>query len=118
MSPAFDLSWAHGQNWLRTIQRLNLRFLVNTQEQRVIRGIHVESDYISNLIDEQRIPGKFESLAPVRSQSESAPHSLDTATTQAASRRQRAVAPVRCVLRRGLQGHRQHSFDFRITESS
>jgi len=33
MSPAFRLSGAHGQNGLRAIQSLNLRFLINTQYQ-------------------------------------------------------------------------------------
>src|SRR5450759_1383436 len=118
MSPAFCLSWAHGQNWLRAIQSLNLRLLVNAQDQRLIWGIHVKPNYISYFVDEQWIPGKFESLAAVRGQSRGAPHSLDTATTQAASRRQRAVAPVRCIRRRRLQRHGQHSLHFNITESA
>src|SRR5260370_10515221 len=117
MSPAFCLSWAHGQSWLRAIQSLNLRLLVDTQYQCLIRRIQVKPNDISDLVDEQRIPGKFESLAAVRGQSESAPHSLDTATTQAASRCQRAVAPVRCILRRRLQRHGQHSLHFNITKS-
>src|ERR1700716_350617 len=71
MSPAFCLSWSHGQNWLRAIQSLNLRLLVNAQYQRLIRRIHVKPNYISYLVDEQRISGKFEALAAVRGQSES-----------------------------------------------
>src|SRR5215208_1405186 len=54
MSPAFCLSWSHRQNWLGTIQRLNLRLLVNAQHQRLIRRIQVKPNYISDLVDEQR----------------------------------------------------------------
>src|SRR5215207_9401511 len=118
MSPAFRLSRAHRQNWLRAIQSLNLRFLVNTQHQRLIRGSHVKPDDVPHFVDEQGILGKFEALAAVRRQSESSPHPMDTTTTQSTSRSQRARAPVRSILRRGLQGHRQHSFHFSITHSA
>src|SRR5260370_4602053 len=118
MSPALCLTRPHRQNWLRAIQRLNLRLLVNTQHQGLIRGIQVKPHYISHLFDEQWILGKFEALTTVRSQSESSPYSMDTATTQAASRSQRARAPVGRILRRRLQGHRQHSFHFHITQSA
>src|ERR1700681_3021401 len=50
MSPAFCLSWSHGQNWLRAIQSLNLRLLVNAQYQRLIRRIQVKPNYISHLV--------------------------------------------------------------------
>src|SRR6266849_3698998 len=118
MNPAFCLTRSHGQNWLRAIQSLNLRFLVNAEHQSLIRRIHIKPHYISYFVDEQRILGKFEALATVRGQSESSPHPMDAAATQAASCRQRASAPVRSILRRGLQGHRQHSLHFNITQSS
>ena len=118
MSPAFRLSRAHRQNGLRAIQRLNLRLLVNAQYQRLIRRIQVESDDISHFVDEQRIRGKFETLTAVRRQSESPPHAMHAAPTQAASCRQRARAPVRSMLRSGLQSHSQHFFHFLITEPS
>src|SRR6266480_4958586 len=47
MSPAFRLPGTHGQNWLRAIQSLNLRFLVNTQYQGFIGRIQVKPDNIS-----------------------------------------------------------------------
>jgi hypothetical protein len=62
------LSGTHGQNWLRAIQSLNLRFLINTKYQGFIRRIHLKPNNISNLVNEQRILGKFEALAAVRGQ--------------------------------------------------
>src|SRR5882757_4385155 len=118
MSPAFRLAGAHRQNGLRAIQSLNLRFLVNTQYQGFIRRSQVKPNNISYLVDEQRVFGKFEAFTTVRGQSEGAPHSLDTVTTQPASRSQRARAPMSSILRGRLQGHRQHSFHFHITESA
>src|SRR6266404_4160900 len=38
MNPTFGVSRAHGQNWLRAIQSLNLRRFVNAQSQSLIRG--------------------------------------------------------------------------------
>src|SRR5947209_4226190 len=118
MSPAFGLTGAHGQNRLRAIQRLNLRFLVHTQNQSFIRRIKVKPHHIADLLDKQGILRKFKSLAAVWSQSKSAPHAMDAGVTYATSFGQRACAPVRRVLRCGFQGHRQYSFDFGVTESA
>src|SRR5215472_2987152 len=116
MSPPFHLTGAHGQRRLRAIQGLDLRFLVHTQHQRFIGRIKIEPDNVTHLVDKQRILGKLEGLTAMRSQSESLPHAMHTAATQATSRRQRASAPVRRLFRRRFQSHRQDSFNFRITE--
>jgi len=118
MGAALRLSRPHGQDRLRMIQRLNLRFLVNTQHQRFIWGIPVKSNNVSDLINKQWVFGKFEVLVTVWGQSESAPNSMEAAPARAASCGQRARALVRRILRRRFQGHRQHSFDFHITESA
>jgi hypothetical protein len=68
MSPAFRLSGAHGQNWLRAIQSLNLRLLINTQYQGFIWRIQVKPNNISYLVDERRVFGKFEAFTAVRGQ--------------------------------------------------
>src|SRR5215207_3158289 len=73
MSAALHLSRTHGQNWLRAIQRLNLRFLVHAQNQSFIRWIQVKPHNIAHLLDKQRVLRKFKSLAAMRGQSKSAP---------------------------------------------
>lgn len=40
MRPPFDLPWSHGQKRLRTIQRLNLRLLVDTEERGAFGRIY------------------------------------------------------------------------------
>ena len=47
-----DLAWLHRQQWLRAIQSLNLRFLIDAEDQRILRWIQVEADDVANLLDE------------------------------------------------------------------
>jgi hypothetical protein len=46
---ALDLSGAHGQQRLRTIERLDLRFLVDAQHQRFGRRVEVQAHDIAHL---------------------------------------------------------------------
>jgi len=52
---AFEISKTKRQHGLRTFQRLDLRFLINAQDNRVVRRIEVEPDDVLDLVDEQRI---------------------------------------------------------------
>src|SRR5215218_7084632 len=93
MSAAFCLTGTHGQNRLRAIQCLNLRFLVHTQNQGFFRWIKIKSHNIAHLLDKQRVLRKFKGLAAMRRQSKSAPHAMDAGVTQTGSLGQRARAP-------------------------
>ena len=56
-----NLSRAHWQKRLASIQRLDLRLLVHAQQaQSPLRRRQVEADDVVNLLDEQRIGGQLE----------------------------------------------------------
>src|SRR5262252_4448175 len=75
--PTLGLSRTHGQNRLRAIQGLDLRFLIHTQHQRFIRRIQVKPYHVADLIDKQRVFRKLEGLSAMRRQSESLPHAMN-----------------------------------------
>jgi hypothetical protein len=50
------------QDRLRPIQRLYLTLLVNTENDRMLRRIHVQSDDVPYLLDKLRVFGEFEVL--------------------------------------------------------
>jgi hypothetical protein len=51
----------HGQNRLCTAKSLNLRFLIDALDQRVMRRIEIQSNNIPHLVDRHGIVGKLES---------------------------------------------------------
>jgi len=53
-------TFLHRQAGLGTIERLNLRLLVNRQHHRMGRRVDIEPDHIGGLVDEGRIVGQFE----------------------------------------------------------
>ena len=64
--PCLGEASTHWQSRLRAIQGLNLTLLINAQNQRFIRWIHVQADYVAQLLDEVWIPAQFECLHSVR----------------------------------------------------
>lgn len=61
----FEVAQAHGQDRLRTLQRLDLALLVHAEDQRLVRWIEVQPNDIAHLLDEERIAGELEGLAAV-----------------------------------------------------
>lgn len=57
---------AHRQNRLRPVQRPDLRLLVGTKDQGSFRRVQVQARDVTDLLDEERIFGEFESLAAAR----------------------------------------------------
>ncbi len=60
------LTGPHGQQRLGAIEGLDLGFLVDTQHKGLVRRIEVEAHDVSDLVDEQRVRGELEGLAPMR----------------------------------------------------
>src|SRR5439155_8242305 len=83
MRPAFHLAGLHRQQWLRAIEGLDLRLLIDAEHRRMCRGIQVQADDIADLLDEQWIVGQFERLAPMRLQPKRVPHAADGRVTEA-----------------------------------
>jgi len=60
---AFDLTRAHGQQWLCAVECLNLRLLIDTQHQRPVGWVEVESGDVTDLLDKERILRQLAGLA-------------------------------------------------------
>src|SRR5215813_3183172 len=66
ISPTLWLAGSHRQHWLRTVQGLDLRLLVNTQNQSLVRWIHIKANYVTNLLNKQRVFGQLKRLSAMR----------------------------------------------------
>ena len=63
---ALNVAKPERQHRLRAFQRLNLALLVDAQHDGVIGWIEVEADDVPDLVDEQRIGRKLETLGAMR----------------------------------------------------
>ncbi|ARE37796.1 hypothetical protein A0W34_30200 (plasmid) [Rhodococcus sp. BH4] len=69
----------HRQCRRRPIQRLNLRFLVHTEHDRVLRRIEIQPDDVGHLRDQFRIGGELECFTAPRLHAVFAPDTCDRA---------------------------------------
>ena len=114
VASSLELSWSHWQYRLRAIQGLNLRFLINAQNQRFVRWVKVKSHDVTDFLDEQRVFRKFKGLGSVRRQSESPPDSLNTHVAQSTCLSHRTRTPVSGIFRGRFQCHRKDLFHLLI----
>jgi hypothetical protein len=71
-----DLPGPHREERLRTVERLHLAFLIDTQHDCTFGWRQVEPDDIAYFLYEQRIGGELESLDAVGLQTEGAPDAM------------------------------------------
>ena len=71
--PALHLAGLHRQQRLRSVERLDLRLLIDAEHRRMRRGIQIEADDIADFLHQQRIVRQLERLASMRLQPERAP---------------------------------------------
>jgi hypothetical protein len=107
----FGLPGAHGQQRLTAVERLNLRLLINTQNQRLVRRVQIQTDNVAHLFDKQRVFRELEALDPVRLQAEGAPDAADHTLAQPATFGHRTRAPMRRIRGSGFEGQPDHSFN-------
>ena len=97
MTTPLDLTGAHRQQRLGSVECLDLRFLVDAQHQGSVGWVEVEPDNVAHLIDEQRVRGQLEGLDAMRLQAEGTPDATDArsrdATVSAMLRVLQCVAP-------------------------
>ena len=98
----------HRQPRLGTVERLDLRLLVDRQHQRVLRRIEIKTDNILHLGGELRVVRQLEGLHPVRPQTVRRPDALHAAMADPGGLRHRPAGPVRPLTRRFGQRHRNH----------
>src|SRR6266581_6252407 len=73
----------HRQAGLGAIKRLDLRFLIDRENDRMSGWIDIEPDDVTQLVDEFRVIGELELLHPMRLKAVSAPNALDGTGTDA-----------------------------------
>ena len=56
MGVPFGLPWSHREQRLGAIQRLDLRFLIDAEHQRVVRRVEIEADDVAHLVNKQGLP--------------------------------------------------------------
>jgi ELWxxDGT repeat protein len=117
VGPPLELTRPHGQDRLAPVQGLDLRLLVDAQDQRPVRGVQIEPDNAADLLDQQRIGRKLEVLGTMRPQAESAPDTSDAASAQARDAGKRPIAPVSCIPGLALQSQRDDLLDLRIADA-
>ena len=111
---AFDLARAHRQKRLGSLQRLNLRLLVDAQHHGMGGRTEIEPHDVADLFDEQRVGRELERFGSVRLQPERAPDSADRVGGQPHLTSHRPAAPVRLASRSRLERMAHHLLDLRI----
>lgn len=102
----------HRQDGLLAVERLDLRLLIDAQDERMSWRRKIEADNIPDFIDEQRIARQLEGLRSVRLQAERVPYATDRRVRMAGGRGHRTDRPVRRIGGLRLQrsfNHRRHS---------
>lgn len=116
MRSALDLAGSHGKQGLGAIESLDLRLLVDAQDQRSLRRSQVQAHDVADFLDEERIAGKFEGLRPMRFEAECAPDSSDGHVAHADALGHGARAPMRGRLGLTLERGRDGAFDLSVAD--
>src|SRR5579863_755606 len=95
MRDAFHIAQSHGQDRLRPMEGLDLALFVDTQHQRVIRRVQIETYDIPYLLDEERIGGEFEAARTMRLQGKGLKEAMHGGLGDAADTSRFADRPVR-----------------------
>ena len=101
----------HRQAGLGAVERLDLRFLIDRQHQRVLRRVQVEADDVLHLGGELRIVRQLEGPDPVRLQAVRRPDPLHAAMADPGRLGHRPASPVRRLARRFGERHLDDPFD-------
>ncbi len=76
------LAQAHRQDGLSTLERLNLRFLVDAKYDRVVRWVHIQANNVAHLFDEQWVLRETKRFRAVRLKPERSPNASNRRMTQ------------------------------------
>ena len=93
----------HWQPRLGAVQGLNLRLLVDTQDQRFLGGIQIKSDHIGELFHKTLVVGHLEGFDPVRLKSVGIPNPSHGHVAYPELSSQRSSAPMCGGRRPGMQ---------------
>ncbi len=104
---SLGLAQAHGQDRLSTLERLNLRFLVDAQDDRVIRWVHIQTNNVAYLFDQLWVLRETKRFRAVRLKPERSPNTPNRRMAQPKMLGHRARTPMGSPLWSRLQrlGH-------------
>src|SRR5260370_42589402 len=101
MGVPVDLPGSHRERRLGAIQRLDLRFLIDAEHQRVVWRVEIEADDVAHpgsgpgqaLVNEERICRQLEGFAAVRLEAEAPPDEMNRLDRQTRGLGHRARTP-------------------------
>ena len=102
------------QSWLSSIQSLNLRFLVNAQHERFVRGVEIQADNIVKLLNKLLIAAQLEGLSQMRFKLMPPPDPANRSFTHSLGFSHQSSTPVSSVLRLAMQRRLYDSSDLSI----
>ena len=114
----FGLTGAKRQQGLRPVESLNLRLLVDAQNDGALGRIEIQADDVADLVDEERIGGQLERLGKMRLESEGFPDADDGRLRKAEGLGHGTRAPVGGVFGFGFQGASDDFLDLGIGDRS
>ena len=91
---ALDVAEAHGEERLGAIEGLHLAFLVDAQDQRLVRRVEIEPDHVAQFLDEERVGRQLEGILAMRLQPEHLKETMDAGLGDAGLRGQPAHTPM------------------------
>lgn len=77
MCPSLSFSWPERENWLTSLQCLNLAFFINTENQSIVRKRKTQPYHVPRLCDKVWIDGNIEGFGAVRLKGECLPDTGD-----------------------------------------
>ncbi len=102
----------HRQAGLGTVERLDLAFFVNAQNQRLVWRIKIKPDHVLDFGGEVLVARDLERLDPVRLEPVRVPDPLHAAVRDLGHLRHAAQAPVGRIRRLAVQRHLHHLLDY------
>jgi len=106
------------QHRRRTVERLDLRLLIDAQHHRSLGRIEVQADDVTHLVDELRIGRKLERLDLMRLERERPPDPADRALAHPGRRRHRARRPMRGIRRLLLERLHDHPLHVGVADQT
>lgn len=101
---AFDISKPDRQDWLSSFQGLDLAFLIDAEDQGLIRWVEVQAGDIPNLFHKERIGREGEMFLSMRLQAKGLPETMNGRFGDFCFLGQRSTAPVGPVSRFAFEG--------------
>ena len=111
----FRLAGAHRQQRLGAAQSLDLTLFIHTEHESVEGRIHVDTDNVAHLFDQQRVFGENKGLLSMRLQPESPPDAADSRLVETQAPGHEPRAPVGGALWCAFQRGHHHLFHLLIT---